>query len=347
MTKKPLYKQNIIACVWDFDKTLIPGYMQTPLFDAFGIDEKHFWKEVNALPEIYAEKGTKVSADTIYLNHLLSYVKNGLLEGLTNAKLRELGRSLKFCPGLPELFPRLQALTKETAAYRKHNIELEHYIISTGLAEMIKGSTIAPHVTDIFGCEFIEAPMPPNFSKQEELTIALDFEISQIGTIVDNTIKTRYIFEINKGGNKNPSIDVNAYIAKSDRRIPIDRMLYIADGPSDIPCFSVVKNNGGKTFAVFQPGNDAEFEQNDALLHAGRIHSYGPADYTEDSTTTKWLSMHLRRICDRVVSECESTVSSSIQVPPIHLHKKEDEAKSKPVSPNASLDLFKEAPKEK
>ena len=52
MSKKSLYKQNIIACVWDFDKTLIPGYMQTPLFDAFGIDEKLFWKEVNALPEI-------------------------------------------------------------------------------------------------------------------------------------------------------------------------------------------------------------------------------------------------------------------------------------------------------
>ncbi len=347
MSKKSLYKQNIIACVWDFDKTLIPGYMQTPLFDAFGIDEKHFWKEVNALPSIYAEKGTKVSADTIYLNHLLSYVKNGLLEGLTNAKLRELGRSLQFCPGLPDLFPRLQALTQESPAYRKHNIELEHYIISTGLAEMIKGSAIAPYVTDIFGCEFIEAPMPPNFSKQEELKIPLDFEISQIGTIVDNTIKTRYIFEINKGGNKNPSIDVNAFIAKGDRRIPIDRMLYIADGPSDIPCFSVVKNNGGKTFAVFQPGNDAEFAQNDALLHASRIHSYGPADYTDNSTTTKWLSMHIRRICDRVVNECESMVSDSIQVPPIHLHKKEGIGNKDAESPDKSLDLFKEVPKEK
>ena len=112
-------------------------------------------------------------------------------------------------------------------------------------------------------------PMPLNFSKQEDLSIPLDFEISQIGTIVDNTTKTRYIFEINKGGNKNPSIDVNAQIDENDRRVPINRMLYIADGPSDIPCFSVVKNNGGKTFAVFQPENDAEFAQNDSLLHAG------------------------------------------------------------------------------
>ena len=220
--------------------------MQTPLFDAFGIDEKLFWKEVNALPEIYQKKGTRVSSDTIYLNHLISYVKNGILEGLTNAKLRELGKALEFCPGLPELFPLLQAITKESEAYKKHNIELEHYIISTGIAEMIRGSKIARYVTDIFGCEFIEAPMPPHFSKQEELLIKLDFEISQVGTIVDNTIKTRYIFEINKGGNKNPSIDVNAYIEKSDRRIPIDRMIYVADGPSDIPCFSVVKKMAEK-----------------------------------------------------------------------------------------------------
>ena len=76
--------------------------------------------------------------------------------------------------------------------------------------------------------------MPPNFQNRRAYDQAR-FEISQIGTIVDNTIKTRYIFEINKGGNINPSIDVNAHIENADRRIPIDRMIYIADGPSDIP----------------------------------------------------------------------------------------------------------------
>ncbi len=336
MAKKSLYKQNIIACVWDFDKTLTPGYMQTPLFKAFDIDETQFWKEVNALPEIYSKRGTKVSPDTIYLNHLISYVKNGLLKGLTNSKLKALGKNIPFCPGIPELFPRLQNITTENESYKKHNIVLEHYIISTGLAEMIRGSTIASYVKDIFGCEFIEAPMPPNFSKQGELMIKLDFEISQIGTIVDNTIKTRYIFEINKGGNINPSIDVNAHIENADRRIPIDRMIYIADGPSDIPCFSVVKNNGGKTYAVFQPGSDAEFEQNDALLHAGRIHSYGPADYTESSTTTKWLTMHIRKICDSIVADCESNMSKSIKEPPKHIHKAVDNDITNPLEENSN-----------
>ncbi len=317
---KSLHRHNIIACIWDFDKTLIPGYMQAPIFDAFGINAELFWKEVNALPEIYAQRGNRVSHDTVYLNHLLSYVKNGPLKGLTNQKLRSLGSELKFCPGVLELFKDLKALTRSKAEYQKHNIELEHYIISTGLAEMIRGSAVAPLVEDIFGCEFIEAPLPPNYLQQDELSLQLEFELSQIGTIVDNTAKTRYIFEINKGSNKNPEIDVNASIQSVDRRIPIERMLYIADGPSDVPVFSVVKNNGGKTYAVYDPKSEAEFAQNDALLHAGRIHAYGSTDYRQGTSTAKWLRMHVRGICDTIVNDCEDLLKRNVRNAPRHLH---------------------------
>lgn len=161
MSQKNLHRQNIVACVWDFDKTLLPGYMQAPIFDAFGIDEEHFWKEVNALPGIYARRGTRVSHDTIYLNHLLSYVKNGCLKGLTNARLRELGKELVFYPGLPELFDRLRNVVVSRPEFVKHNISLEHYIISTGLAEMIRGSAIAPFVEGIFGVSSSRRRCPP------------------------------------------------------------------------------------------------------------------------------------------------------------------------------------------
>jgi len=339
MPKKTLHRQNIVACVWDFDKTLIPGYMQAPIFKAHGIDEEAFWKEVNALPEIYARRGTRVSYDTIYLNHLLSFVKNGELKGLTNARLRELGKELEFYPGVIELFQALKQVPESKPDFVKHNIRLEHYIISTGLAEMIRGSAIAPHVDGIFGCEFIEAPLPPHYSRQDELPLHMEFEISQIGTIVDNTIKTRFIFEINKGGNKNPEIDVNASMARGDRRVPIDRMIYTADGPSDVPVFSVVKGNGGKTFAVFNPESEAEFAQNDALLHAGRIHAYGPADYTPGSTTAKWLRMHVRGICQAIVAECEEAVSERVGRAPRHLHE-EDEPETEPTPAPPQKELF-------
>ncbi|MGB0344184.1 MAG: haloacid dehalogenase-like hydrolase [Coraliomargarita sp.] len=338
MPRESLHRQNIIACIWDFDKTLIPGYMQAPIFRAYNIDEECFWREVNALPEIYAERGTRVSHDTVYLNHLISHVKNGDLQGLTNQRLRELGGELEFYPGIVELFDRLRELPESQPQYRKHNIRLEHYIVSTGLAEMIRGSAIAPHVDDIFACEFIEAPLPPHYSRQNELSLQVDFEISQIGTIVDNTIKTRFIFEINKGCNKNPQIDVNAHIAPGDRRVPVNRMVYVADGPSDVPVFSVVKGNGGKTYAVFNPESDAEFAQNDALLHAGRIHAYGPADYTSGSTTAKWLRMHVRQICDQVVEDCEQALAKNVRRAPRHLHDEDEpEPEASPEKPQKEL----------
>ena len=77
--------------------------------------------------------------------------------------------------------------------------------------------------------------------------------------MIDNTTKTRAIFEINKGTNKNPGIDVNAKVVPEDRRIPLQNMIYIADGPSDVPSFSVVKKGGGKTYAVYNPAVRAEF----------------------------------------------------------------------------------------
>lgn len=338
MTKKTLHRQNVVACVWDFDKTLIPGYMQAPIFEAYGIDQEAFWKEVNGLPAIYAERGMHVSQDTIYLNHLISFIKNGELKGLTNERLRELGKQLVFYPGVIELFGRLKAVTESKSEYQKHNIKLEHYIISTGLAEMIRGSEIEPHVDGIFACEFIEAPLPPHYSRQDELPLHMEFEISQIGTIVDNTIKTRFIFEINKGCNKNPNIDVNASMERADRRVPIDRMIYTADGPSDVPVFSVVKSNGGKAYAVFNPDSEAEFAQNDALLHAGRIHSYGPADYTAKSTTAKWLRMHVRQICDNIVEECEHALSKNVGKAPRHLHDDDEpEPEARPTEPQKEL----------
>lgn len=323
LTEGAIRNPPVIACVWDFDKTLIDGYMQTPLFEEYNIDPVDFWKEVNSLPAIYAKKGIRVSSETVYLNHILSYVKNGPMRGLSNAKLRELGARLKFCEGLPEFFDNLKKQVSENPEYAKLDIKLEHYIVSTGLAEMIKGSAIAPFCDGIFGCEFIEEPMPPYFLQQREFDFScLSTQINQIGSMVDNTIKTRFIFEINKGTNKNPEIDVNAKVAEEDRRVPIKNMIYVADGPSDIPVFSVVKNNGGKAYAVYSPKCQAEFEQNDMLLESGRIDAYGPCVYTPESPTYIWLKMHVEKICKRIAADKSRAVCERVGKAPRHLHAK-------------------------
>jgi hypothetical protein len=320
MAEDTLHRPNIVACIWDFDKTLIPGYMQWPIFEEYGIDEKQFWKEVNRMPAVYAARGQKVATDILYLNHLLTYVRAGLMPGLNNAKLRELGAKLKFYQGLPEFFPALKQMVAENPTYARFEIRLEHYVISTGIAEMVRGSAIAPFIERVYGCEFIENPLPPGFEMQKEFEMPADAEIGQIGALVDNTQKTRYIFEINKGTNKIDTIDVNSKIAQEDRRVPIRNMIYIADGPSDVPVFSVVRKAGGRTYAVYEPKNEKEFAQNDGLRESGRVHHFGRADYREKSDTYMWLTTQVRKICDRIVDECQLALNRRVGSPPRHIH---------------------------
>lgn len=339
-----LFTQNIIACIWDFDKTLIPEYMQTPLFKRYGVNERNFWAETNALMEQYKKRGYALSGEIAYLNHLLTYVLSGEMAKLSNAILRDCGSEIKFYPGLPDFFAQARAFVEEKEIFRKHEIQLEHYIVSTGLAEMVRGSKIAPYVDGIWGCEFIENPLQPGFLKQKELELQAAAGIAQIGMVIDNTTKTRALFEINKGTNKNPAIDVNANIAPEDRRIPFQNMIYIADGPSDIPSFSVVKKGGGRAYAVYNPARSDEFAQNDRLRQVGRIDHYGPADYTPTSSTAHWLKLHIQAICDRIVADREAAVASRVSRPPRHLNNAPDDDKHRGPAIPKQGSLFTDIP---
>jgi hypothetical protein len=229
----------------------------------------------------------------------------------------------------------------EKPEYRKHEIQLEHYIVSTGIAEMIRGSAIAPYVDGIWGCEFIENPLQPGFLQQKEFELGADAEIAQIGMMIDNTSKTRALFEINKGTNKDPVLDVNAKIPSEDRRIQFPNMIYIADGPSDIPCFSLVKERGGKGYGVYNPDRLDEFKQNDALRNADRIGHYGRADYREGSETYNWIKLQIQEIADRIVAEREAAVAKRVARPPRHLNvtPEEEEARRKAGQPEQTTFL--------
>jgi hypothetical protein len=337
-----LFTQNTIACIWDFDKTLIPEYMQSPLFRRYGIDEANFWAETNALIEQYHRRGYHLAGELGYLNHLLTYTLAGPLAGLNNKILFDCGADIKFYPGLPEFFNRAKAFVQEKPEYQKHEISLEHYVVSTGIAQMVRGSAIAKHIDGVWACEFIENPLQPGFLKQNEMAFEAASEISQIGMVIDNTGKTRAIFEINKGTNKNPAIDVNSKMQSEDRRIPLQNMIYIADGPSDVPSFAVVKGGGGRAYAVYNPEKPEEFAQNDRLLQSGRIHGYGPADYRETSSTTQWLRMHLHQICDRIVADREAAVALKATRPPRHLTATPEEQAAKRASKSPQQASFLE-----
>ncbi len=315
MLNKGLFLQNVIAIIWDFDKTLSPHYMQRPLFENYGIDEAEFWSEVNALPAYYAKAGITVHSDTCYLGHLLTYVRAGLMPGLSNAKLRELGRYITFAPGIPEIFARLEAVLNDER-FIEGDLRLEHYVVSTGLAEMIRGSKVAPKLSGLWASEFIEEAAEPKFNRLSQPKTGV---ITQIAGFLDNTTKTRAIFEINKGTNRNNDISVNDAIPEEERRVPVSNMIYIADGPSDIPSFSVVRKHGGLAYAVYDPDSEKHFAQADELLRTHRVDAVGPADYTEGSQTDMWLRRQVRIIAERNMAARQQALKSRVSRSPGHI----------------------------
>lgn len=299
----PLYLQTDIAFIWDFDKTLSPSYMQAPLFEHFNVDEQRFWAEVNALVSHYAERGLSANKDTVYLGHILTYIREGKFPGLTNELLRELGAKVPLAPGIPAFMQRSRDLAESTEKYKANGIKVEHYIVSTGLRQMIMGNPIHEFVDGVWACELLSDPPGQGFLDNPPDPESRDGILTQVGYALDNTTKTRAIFEINKGVNKRPEIDVNSRMSEDQRRVPIQNMIYIADGPSDVPVFSVVGGGGGKTLGVYTgPGN---FDGVRSLEDDGRVGSTALADYSEGTAADLWLMSSLKKIADGICARRE------------------------------------------
>jgi hypothetical protein len=313
-----IFPQNVIALIWDFDKTLIPGYMQDPMFEHFGVDGDVFWREANGLADSYRELGAEVVAETQYLNHILAYARHGKFQGLSNKRLQEFGERLPFFPGMPEALQRLKGLVIEDERYAKHEISLEHYVVSTGLRQIILGSSVAPHLDGVWGCELVEQVPLPGFLNRDGGPLPVE-DMLAIANVIDDTTKTRAVFEINKGTNKVPDITVNSSIPHEERRVPFQNMIYVADGPSDIPVFSVVKQFDGRTYGVFDPSSEASFDQVNSLLEDGRVDAVGAADYRRSTPTDMWLARAIRQIADGIVEAREQAVGARARKPPRYL----------------------------
>ena len=266
--------QNTIALVYDYDQTLSPNYMQDEvLFPTFGIDNKKFWSRCQ---ELVAAHG--YDSELAYMKALLDYME---IDRPTNARLRELGAGLQFFPGLPEMFEEFKTGLL-SPQHEAHGIRVEHYIISSGLKALIDGSRIAPHVRAVFGCEFAEDA---------------DGRITFPRRVISHTQKTQFLFRINKGL-LDYAQDVNDHMPADQRPVPFDHMIYVGDGPTDVPCFTVVRQHGGHAIAVYNANDPARssFKKCYQLsTHADRVRHIAPADYRRGS--------HLRLLIEQMVSE--------------------------------------------
>lgn len=229
-----------------------------------------------------------------------------------------LGAKLDMFPGVPEFFSTCRQIIENNADYQKFDLRLEHYVVSTGLTEVIKGSSINPYLDGIWGCEFIEDFYSP---VDGSLKLNKEAEINNIAYLIDNTTKTRALFEVNKGVNVHPEeISVNQSMNEKERRVPFENMIYIADGPSDIPAFSVAKKNKAKTFAVYNKDVPKSFKQAKQLVEDNRVDNCFEADYREGSSAYLWLTNEIVDIADRIVSSKKSQLRQGKSSVPLHIN---------------------------
>lgn len=264
-----------MAICYDFDKTLSPDDMQTfTLIPSFGINSEEFWREANLLAI-----DQSMDKNLAWMFTLIKYSKfKG--RSMHHSYFKEAGADVKLYDGVLGWFERLNSYA------RTRGIEIEHYIISSGLREIIEGSPIAPYFKKIYASSYL---------------YSADGIAEWPAQVVNYTTKTQYIYRVSKGVLDESDERVNAVIPRSERYIPYENIVYIGDSATDIPCMKLVSSERGHAIGVYDPTlqNTAQVEQ---LLREGRINYYAPADYREDSP----LDHYLKSVID-VISSREST----------------------------------------
>ncbi len=289
--------QNTIAIVYDYDQTLSPSYMQDEVvFPAFGINGESFWRRCG---ELARDEG--YDSELAYMKVLLDTLG---MDRPKNTELKALGAKLNFYPGLPEMFEEFGA-TLLTEDHKAHGINVEHYIISSGLKILIDGSRLEPHVRAIFGCEFAE-------DQEGRITFPK--------RVISHTQKTQYLFRINKGLLE-MSQDVNDHMEPAIRPIPFTNMIYVGDGPTDVPCFTVMRKNGGQAIAVYNPNDPARLGFRKCFqlsTHADRVKHIAPSDFRPNTHLRMLLEQMVEEIANRIVAERRTAVETGTVRAPKH-----------------------------
>lgn len=252
MSKK---KRPVIAIMYDFDKTLCTKDMQEYTFiPNVGMKASDFWDESGKL-----SKEKKMDGILAYMYLMLDKARSSHIK-IHREEFVKLGADLELYPGVETWFNRINQMGKDLG------VAIEHYIISSGLREIIEGSTIFKFFREVFACEFL----------YDENNVACWPK-----NAVNYTTKTQFLFRINKGIlDISKDEELNKYTPEDDRRVPFRNMIYIGDGLTDVPCMKLVKANGGYSVAVFTKGKRAKVE---SLLEHQRVDFILPADYSEGS----------------------------------------------------------------
>ena len=271
-------KKPVIAISYDFDGTLAPGNMQEHQFlPKMKTKPSTFWKSVKQLAQT-----NQADEVLVYMKLMLEKAKDNK-QPVDRKSFRSFGDSIKLFDGVEEWFDRINKYAKEK------DTSVRHYLISSGNDEIIRGTKIAKQFYKIYASKYLfdenEIPEWPALA-------------------VNYTTKTQYLFRINKGiEDISDNNAVNRFTPKEERPIPFENMIFIGDGSTDVPCFRLIKDQGGLSIAVFR--KNAKNSKSNAIQYytQGRVHAAIPADYTEGSSLDEVVKARIDYISKRHVLE--------------------------------------------
>jgi phosphoserine phosphatase len=270
--RAPKFGKKTIALVYDFDGTLSPRPMQEYAFlPKIGADARAFWAESNALAR-------RTQADPLITYMHLMYRK-AKAKGvrIDRADLVAQGKHVELYPGVEEWFDVIAGYVRSHA--QSHGVQLRHYLVSSGLTEIVEGTSIYRRFHNVFASEYeFEA-----------------YDLPYPKRVITDTGKTQYLFRINKGV-EDLGQSINQHMPEDLRPIPFANMIYFGDGDTDVPSMAVMRKNGGYAVAVYPAGKAKGRAKCVELFKAGRCDFFAPADYRHSSELYRRTCLLLDRI---------------------------------------------------
>lgn len=265
--------KNKIAIMYDFDDTLIRGCVQEyDMFKNLGVSSpEDFWKECNSISKLY-------NMDMM-LGAMYFFVMKANEQGikLSKAFLADQGKNVEYFKGVTTWFDRINEYAKQ------YNVEIEHYLVSAGIKEILEGIEIKDKFKKIFASEYI----------YDEKGNAI-----WPSQIVNFTTKTQYIARIRKGcvDDLFDTKEVNAKVKNYKKLLPYGNMIYLGDGYTDVPCMNMLKAKGGTSISVYKEDNEKSKAQAYKLFKDKRVNAYCPADYSENSELDKIVKSIIHKV---------------------------------------------------
>lgn len=263
-----------MAIAYDFDGTLADGNMQESQFlPDINMKSEDFWKEVKEITK--EEQADEV---LVYMNLMLKKAGESKVP-VRRSDFKEQGENIKLFRGVKDWFDRITKYGKEKC------VQVEHVLVSSGTAEIFAGTSIASKFSHVYASKFM-------FNHND---VAVWPALA-----INYTTKTQYLFRINKGAHDlSDNSKVNELIPHRDRPVPFENMVFIGDGKSDIPCFSLVKEKGGLSIAVYKPRAKGAREEASQHFKDGRVHCVARADYSEGKKLDRIVKANIDAVSAR------------------------------------------------